>query len=186
MFKFEQKLKNRMEKWTKKKRITCEACAWILMILASVSILFGSVGSQNSQVRISLLGAVIWLVIVIILCYISYKVITIINSVISEERQKEKEDEAVSILKQLLSYEEYRKVIYSPYLRRYKFKSNVSYEDEELKHCTSLLDSDGITNYAILVNTHVDIIAKNKEGKQISIRTVDAINFCKNYTVLKN
>lgn len=191
MFKFEQKLKNRIGKWTKKKRITCEACAWILMILAMVSILFGSVGSQNSQVRalikdVSLLGAVIWLVIVIILCYLSFKVITIINSVVLEERQKEEEDEAFISLKQLLSYEEYREVVYSPYFERYEFNSKVPYEDEELKYCTSLLTSDGITHYAILVNTHVYIIAKNKEGKPIGNRTVDAINFCKNYIVLEN
>lgn len=181
MFKFEQKLKNRIGKWTKKKRTTCEVCLWILIIFAMGSLLFGML--PGSQLRISVLGAVIWIIIAIISFIISFKIITIIDSVVLEEKRKE---EYFSRLEQLLSYEEYREVVYSPYLKRYEFNSKVPSEDEELKHCTSLLTSDGITHYAILVNTHVYIIAKNKEGRTIGNRTVDAINFCKNYTVLEN
>lgn len=179
MFKIEQKLKNRIEKWTKKKRITCKVCLWILMILSIVLIPFGNV--LNSQVGISDFVAVWYLIIVIIIWCHLLRVLTIINSVVLEERRKEEEDEAFNSLEQLLSYEEYRKVIYSPYLKRYEFNSKVPYEDEELKHCTSLLTSDGITHYAILVDTHVYIITKNKEGKQIGNRTVDAATFYKQY-----
>lgn len=191
MFKIEQRLKNRIRKWTKRKRITCEVCSWIVMILAMVSVLFGMAGNKSSQVRalikdVSLLEAVIWLVIVFILCYLSYKIIRIINSVTLEERQKEREYEILRSLEQELSYKEYREVIYSPYLRRYEFNSKVPYEDEELKHCTNLLNTDDITHYAMLVTTHVFIISINKEGKQIGERTVDVITFCDNYQIFEN
>lgn len=187
--KFERKLRKCMEKWTEKKRVTCKKCACTLMFAMPSSILFLLAGNHIPQIReltsrISVFGIALWVVIVFVLCILSFKVIVITDSVSIQLKQKEKEKSLFSKLQEVLSHEEYREVIYSPDLRRYKWNSHVPYEDEELKQCEEVLCSDGVTYYAILTGSCVHIIFKNKDGERIGTgRTIDALTFCKNYKV---
>ncbi len=117
------------------------------------------------------------------------KILKIIQSVTDKVLQKEEEDVRFTDLQKVLSYKEYRKVIYSPDPTRCKYNVTLDeceyYEDDELKHCEEIITKYGTVYYAILTGSSVFIIIRNKEGEYITNRTVDATTFYGNYEILE-
>lgn len=188
--KIERKLEERMERWSKKKLIICQTCMRILLVLCTISLCFLATNGQNTPtavllVNIPVFAIVLWVIIAALVITISWKIIRIIDLIQVTVKLQEKEDDKFNSLQKVLSRKEYRKVIYSPYLRRYKCNSNISYEDEELEYCKGLLVLDGVTHYAIIADSSVMIITKNKDGELIGNRHIDATTFCRNYEVLE-
>ncbi len=83
------------------------------------------------------------------------------RTVTDENQLKENEAYLFNELQMLLSTTEYRKVLYSPNLKRYSWNSTVSYEDDELIYCLNLLRNDGVTYHAILRYNYIHVVSKN-------------------------
>lgn len=186
MFKiFKLEIKKRMEGWSKRKLKTCKFCLLLGMICFYISIIFLISNLKKSKISADMQDIVFssWLLIFTILGFLSVKMLCIIASIQKENEEKEEKTTAFSKLQKVLSPTEYRKVLYSPNLKRYD--GIVSYEDGELTYCLNLLRNDGIIHYAIIDGDCVRVISKNTAGKQIGHRTISATEFCKKYEVIE-
>lgn len=191
MFKrIEQILKNRMERWTERQLVICKTCLLFIFYLLLALLFIPVAANRNSALRdiIAKVPTIVYylsLIIIAILIFVSASIFSTTTSVYRETKAKKEEVHYFGYLKKMLSTTEFREVLYTPHLRTYIRDSIVLHENNELKHSLELLRGCDVTHYAILVDSYVYIISKNKEGKEIGNRTMGAEDFCENYKVIK-
>lgn len=166
--KIERKLRNRMEKWTKKKLVTCGDCLVLFAVLLLLSL--GFLFEFTDNFAISIIGIILYVAIIFILVCLFY----IIDSILVDM----KETDEFAGLANMLSRKIPKEVRYSPFSIDEKYNA-------ELEECIKLLSADNVTHYAILKDSYVLIISRNNRGKNIGERKVDATTFCRNYELLE-